>query len=222
MNCKYCGTNLHPSAERCWKCGGGLTFETEIVDRQLADSFIVPNDEIRFDAELSEAFDTLIERHSYIPEDSNEKQASDIFDLRMKRLLVPLSDETEVTTALSERQSKQPELLNMVIRRLRLFLGEEPEPAVLTPEMKVAITTILWHTAILPASGLGLVVLAIAAREFWLFLVSLVTLPITLCIAGARLFDIWKFGKLKRMVREEKKALSVRYHQDDNSSNSHS
>lgn len=58
MKCKYCGNDLHPSADRCWRCGRALSAQVEARDRAYLEENLLPDAE-RFDPILKRELDEL-------------------------------------------------------------------------------------------------------------------------------------------------------------------
>jgi hypothetical protein len=122
MKCKYCGIDLHPSADRCWKCGRGLTVTAEENDKQVALTALDP--------EMNKAFDALAEAQLL------RKGRESLFSEEQRALLVPLAQEAKLAEVLAAQQSRKPKIVTSFIRWLRQILGEDPEPAVISSNMK--------------------------------------------------------------------------------------
>ena len=90
MNCKYCNTELHPAADRCWKCGRALTVAAEENDKQVA--------LMALDPAMNKSLNDLAEAHLL------RKGRETHFSEEQRALLDPLAQEVRLAEVQAAQQ----------------------------------------------------------------------------------------------------------------------
>lgn len=219
MRCDTCGNDLHIAAEACWRCGS-LTARGHERELEL-------QEEARRQVEI-QAIDYALhaeyERHTYKTEDGSIRNTLGDPD----NWLSWESDGGAHSPTISP-----PSRRTRLIRKIREFVGEEPEPAIVPRAAKILFGWLIVASILF----VGAIWIALAMVEFlnnpltakywtpewvdqqrervWLLLLGVLAVLIFMV---NKLYAARKFGKLKRELRQYRKEATDRHAVERNSS----